>query len=84
MENLNFDNRIHVKNGLYCLNDIADKLIESTNIREYMKKIQNKEWIDGKYYITKDHMMEILIKLLAIKSDANKILGCSIKSTILL
>ena len=62
MADLNFDNRIHVKNGLYCLNDIADKLIESTNIKEYMKKIQNKEWIDGKYYITKDHMMHILIK----------------------
>jgi prophage antirepressor-like protein len=62
MENLNFDNRIHEQNGLYCLNDIAEKLIGSTNIKEYMKKIPNKEYINGNCYITKDHMIEILLK----------------------
>jgi len=62
MEDLNFDNQIDVKNDLYCLNDIAEKLIGSTNIKEYIKKIQNKEWLDGNYYITKDHMIEILLR----------------------
>ena len=62
MENLNFDNRIHEQNGLYCLNDIAEKLIGSTNIKEYMKKIPNKEYINGNCYITRDHMIEILLK----------------------
>ena len=62
MENLNFDNRIHIENGLYCLNDIAEKLVGSTNVREYVKKIPNKEYINGNCYITKDHMIEILLK----------------------
>jgi hypothetical protein len=69
MADLNFDNRIHIENGLYCLNDIAEKLIGSTNIREYMKKIPNKQYINGNCYITRNHMIEILLKS---KVDAAK------------
>lgn len=60
--NNNFENLIHIENGLYCLNDIAEKLILSKNVKEYIKKIKNKEWIKGNYYISKDDMKVILSK----------------------
>lgn len=56
------ENLIHVEKDMYCLNDIAEKLILSKNIKEYMKKIKNKQCINGNYYITKDDMKNILIK----------------------
>ena len=56
MNNKDFENIIHIENGLYCLNDIAEKLILSKNVKEYIKKIKNKEWIKGNYYISKDDM----------------------------
>lgn len=62
MNNNNFKNLIHIENGLYCLNDIAEKLILSKNVKEYIKKIKNKEWIKGNYYISKDDMISILCK----------------------
>lgn len=60
--NTNFENLIHIENGLYCLNDIAEKLILSKNVKEYIKKIKNKEWIKGNYYISKDDMKQLLLK----------------------
>jgi hypothetical protein len=60
--NNNFENLIHIENGLYCLNDIAEKLILSKNVKEYIKKIKNKEWIKGNYYISKDDMKIMLSK----------------------
>jgi prophage antirepressor-like protein/transposase-like protein len=60
--NNNFENLIHIENGLYCLNDIAEKLILSKNVKEYIKKIKNKEWIKGNYYISKDDMKQLLSK----------------------
>ena len=37
MDKLNFDNLINIEDNLYCLNDIAEKLIHSKNVKEYMK-----------------------------------------------
>jgi prophage antirepressor-like protein len=62
MDTLNFDNFIHIETGMYCLNDIAEKLICSKNVKEYIKKINNKKWIKGNYYISKDDMISILSK----------------------
>ena len=62
MNNQNFENLIHMENDLYCLNDIAEKLILSKNVKEYIKKINNKEWIKGNYYISKENMKNILSK----------------------
>jgi len=62
MNNKDFENLIHIENGLYCLNDIAEKLILSKNVKEYIKKIKNKEWIKGNYYISKDDMKQLLLK----------------------
>ena len=56
------ENLIHIEKEMYCLNDIAEKLILSKNVKEYMKKIKNKEYINGNYYITKIDMKNILIK----------------------
>ena len=58
----NFNNLIHIEDNLYCLNDIAEKLICSKNVKEYIKKINNKKWIKGNYYISKDDMISILSK----------------------
>jgi prophage antirepressor-like protein len=65
----NFINLIHIENSLYCLNDIAEKLICSKNIKEYIKKINNKKWIKGNYYISKEDMIIILSKC---KTDIGK------------
>lgn len=62
MENINFNNLIHIEENLYCLNDIAEKLICSKNIKEYMKKITCKRWINGNFYIHIDDMVQILLK----------------------
>jgi hypothetical protein len=62
MENLNFNGLIHIEENLYCLNDIAEKLICSKNIKEYMKKITCKRWINGNFYIHRDDMIQILLK----------------------
>ena len=53
---------IHTEDNLFCLNDIAEHLIKSTNIKEFMKKIPNKKSINGNFYITKETMVEILEK----------------------
>jgi prophage antirepressor-like protein len=65
----NFINLIHIENSLYCLNDIAEKLICSKNIKEYIKKVNNKKWIKGNYYISKEDMIIILLKC---KTDIGK------------
>uniref|UniRef100_A0A6C0H089 Bro-N domain-containing protein n=1 Tax=viral metagenome TaxID=1070528 RepID=A0A6C0H089_9ZZZZ len=65
----NFINLIHIENSLYCLNDIAEKLICSKNIKEYIKKINNKKCIKGNYYISKEDMIIILSKC---KTDIGK------------
>jgi len=62
MNNKDFENLIHIENELYCLNDIAEKLILSKNVKEYIKKINNKQWIKGNYYISKDDMKQLLLK----------------------
>lgn len=43
MNNTNFENLIYKKDNLFCLNDIANKLIGSSNVKEYMVKIKNKK-----------------------------------------
>ena len=53
---------IHTEDNLFCLNDIAEHLIKSTNIKEFMKKIPNKKSINGNFYITRENMVEILEK----------------------
>ena len=65
----NFNNLIHIEDNLYCLNDIAEKLICSKNVKEYIKKINNKKWIKGNYYISKNDMISILSKC---KTDIGK------------
>jgi len=72
MNHHNFDLLIHKKDELYCLNDIAEKLISSNNIKEYIKKIKNKKFIDGNYYICKIDMMKILEKSKSIKAHQYK------------
>jgi prophage antirepressor-like protein len=72
MSHSNFDLLIHKKDELYCLNDIAEKLIGSSNITEYMKKIKNKKFIDGNYYICKLDMIKILEKSKSIKAHQYK------------
>ena len=62
MDNLNFNNLIQIEDNLYCVNDIAEKLILSKNVKEYIKKISNKKWIKGNYYISKDDMLKMLSK----------------------
>jgi len=62
MDNLNFNNLIQIEDNLYCVNDIAEKLILSKNVKEYIKKINNKKLIKGNYYISKDDMLKILSK----------------------
>jgi prophage antirepressor-like protein len=69
MDNLNFNNLIQIEDNLYCVNDIAEKLILSKNVKEYIKKINNKKWIKGNYYISKDDMIVILSKC---KTDIGK------------
>ena len=58
----NFDSLIHQKDGLYCLNDIAEKLIGSKNVKEYVIRIKDKTYIEGKYYLTKDKALDLLSK----------------------
>ena len=65
---LNFENLICKKDDLFCLNDIASKLIESTNVKEYMKKIIGKKSINGNYYVTKELMVDLLNKSKNIKA----------------
>jgi hypothetical protein len=72
MSHPNFDLLIHKKDELYCLNDIAEKLIGSSNVTEYMKKIKNKKFIDGNYYIDKLDMIKILEKSKSIKAHQYK------------
>ena len=64
----NFNSLIYEKDGIYCLNDIAEKLILSKNVKEYMLKIKDKKVINGNYYITKDKMIEILGKSKSVKA----------------
>jgi hypothetical protein len=69
MDNLNFNNLIQIEDNLYCVNDIAEKLILSKNVKEYIKKINNKKLIKGNYYISKEDMIVILSKC---KTDIGK------------
>jgi len=69
MNNSNFNNLIQIEDGLYCINDIAEKLILSKNVKEYIKKINNKKWVNGNYYISKEDMKVILSKC---KTDIGK------------
>jgi len=57
MNNSNFNNLIQIEDGLYCINDIAEKLILSKNVKEYIKKINNKKWVNGNYYISKEDII---------------------------
>jgi len=68
MDNNDFDNLIHIKDNLYCLNDIADKLIGSKNIKDYIIRIKNRKFIDGNYYVDKNTMLEILNKSKSVKA----------------
>ena len=67
--NLHFNNLIQIEDNLYCVNDIAEKLILSKNVKEYIKKINNKKWIKGNFYISKEDMIVILSKC---KTDIGK------------
>jgi hypothetical protein len=60
--NLHFNNLIQIEDNLYCVNDIAEKLILSKNVKEYIKKINNKKWIKGNFYISKEDMIKMLSK----------------------
>jgi len=53
---------IHREGELYCLNDIAEKLINSKNVKEFVKKIEGKTLINSNYYITYDSMINLLSK----------------------
>ena len=68
MNNVNFENLIYKKEDLFCLNDIANKLIGSSNVKEYMMKIKNKKFMEGNYYIDKNSMLEILKKSKSVKA----------------
>ena len=59
---------VYIKDNLYCLNDIVEKLIESKNSKDYIVRIKNKESIDGNYYVTKNVMIDILGKGKSIKA----------------
>jgi prophage antirepressor-like protein/predicted GIY-YIG superfamily endonuclease len=58
MENI----KIHKEGDLYCLNDIAEKIINSTNVKEFVKKIKDKKLINSNYYITYEAMINLLNK----------------------
>jgi prophage antirepressor-like protein/predicted GIY-YIG superfamily endonuclease len=58
MENI----EIHREGELYCLNDMAEKLINSKNVKEFVKKIEGKTLINSNYYITYDSMINLLSK----------------------
>ena len=58
MENI----KIHRDGELYCLNEIAEKLINSKNVKEFVKKIEGKTLINSNYYITYDSMINLLSK----------------------
>jgi len=58
MENI----EIHKEDELYCLNDIAEKIINSKNVKEFVKKIEGKKLINRNYYITYDSMINLLNK----------------------
>jgi hypothetical protein len=64
--NKDFENLIHKSENLYCLNDIAEKLIGSKNTKEYMFKIKDKKFIDSNYYVDENVMMDIILKSLKI------------------
>jgi prophage antirepressor-like protein len=53
---------IHRDGELYCLNDIAEKLINSKNVKEFVKKIEGKTLINSNYYITYNSMINLLSK----------------------
>jgi len=72
MNKINYDLLIHKKDELFCLNDIAEKLIASSNVKEYMHKIKNKQFIEGNYYIDKVSMMKILEKSKSVKAHQYK------------
>jgi len=56
------DIKIHKEDELYCLNDIAEKLINSKNVKEFVKKIDGKKLINSNYYISYDSMINLLNK----------------------
>jgi uncharacterized protein YbcV (DUF1398 family) len=58
MENI----KIHKEGDLYCLNDIAEKIINSTNVKEFVKKIKDKKLVNSNYYITYEAMINLLNK----------------------
>ena len=58
MENI----KIHREGELYCLNDIAEKLINSKNVKEFVKKIEGKTLINSNYYISYEAMINLLSK----------------------
>lgn len=58
MENI----EIHREGELYCLNDIAEKLINSKNVKEFVKKIEGKTLINSNYYISYEVMINLLSK----------------------
>lgn len=64
----NFDSLIHQKDGLYCLNDIAEKLIGSKNVKEYVIRIKDKKFINGNYYATKEKTSDLLSKSKSVKA----------------
>ncbi len=59
---MDYKNLIDIKDNLYCLNDIAEKIIKSKNVKEYIHKIPNKTIISGNYYIPKNIVFDILNK----------------------
>ena len=64
MENI----EIHKEGELFCLNDIAAKLINSKNVKEFVKKIDGKKLINGNYYVSYEIMKNLLSKSKSIKA----------------
>jgi prophage antirepressor-like protein len=64
MENI----EIHKEGDLFCLNDIAAKLINSKNVKEFVKKIDGKKLINGNYYVSYEIMKNLLSKSKSIKA----------------
>lgn len=51
---------IRIKDNKFCLDDIAQRIVESKNLEKYMKKIVGKEKIDKLYYVNEDSFRKIV------------------------
>ena len=52
--------KIQTTSNYICLNDLANKIIQSKNTDRYIKNIKQKKQIGNKYYVTKEKALSII------------------------